>query len=308
MSTATTYEPLRPVPPLGQQHERIALLLGARARARKTLDLVLGAPRGAWTYLRRATAGWLPRLLSTPAAAALGRLLTPMSWLRSVTAAVGLLPAIGVALTTPPLRGLTSRTLGAAAGLTKKAGRALWRATEAGLRSFGQVGARVADQLAAAGRKFTVRMLALTDDPRARLLFDACRTSLQVVGPLSRGVLVHRLLGRLIPHRLLRLLVEVTVAPFLLDGRIAQSIRTWAEAALRRVARASVAGPVVVTTGRPTTAAPKPVATADLHDADRASGHVPAPIAQLVTPADNRAGRRAAQRQEAQAKKARPPR
>ena len=159
-----------------------------------------------------------------------------MAWLRSATAVVGLLPLLGVALTTPPVQGLVSRALGVVGRLTVKAGGALWRAADAGLRFFGSSGSRLADRLAAAGRRFAGRAVSLAADPRARLLLDACRTSLQVVGPLSRGVLVHRLLGRLASPRWLRTLLELAVVPVLLDRRLTRSIRTWLEAALRRVA------------------------------------------------------------------------
>ena len=80
MSTAAPYEALRAAPLLDQQRQQFALLLTVRDAARRTLDLVLGAPRGAWTLLRRSTAGWLSRILPTSAVAALRRLLAPMAW------------------------------------------------------------------------------------------------------------------------------------------------------------------------------------------------------------------------------------
>ena len=167
MSTAAAYEALRPVPPLGQQRQQFAFLLAARDAARRTLDLLLGAPRGAWTLLRRTTAGWLSRLLPTSAVAALRRLLAPMAWLRSATAVVGLLPLLGVALTTPPAQGLVSRALGFVGRLSVKTGGALWRAADAGLRFFGNRGSRLADRLAAAGRRIAGRAASLAADPRA---------------------------------------------------------------------------------------------------------------------------------------------
>ena len=136
------------------------------------------APRGAWTLLRRSTAGWLSRILPTSAVVALRRLLAPMAWLRSATAVVGLLPLLGVALTTPPVQGVVSRALGVVGRLSVKAGGALWRAADAGLRFFGTGGSRLADRLAAAGRRFAGRAATLAADPRARLLLDACRSSL----------------------------------------------------------------------------------------------------------------------------------
>ena len=120
MST-TAYEALRAAPALGQQRQQFAALLAARAAARRTLDLVLGAPRGAWTLLRRTTAGWLSRILPTSADAALRRMLAPVARLRSLTAVVGLVPFMGVALTTLPVQGIVSRALGGFGRLAVKA-------------------------------------------------------------------------------------------------------------------------------------------------------------------------------------------
>ena len=221
---------------------------------------------------------------------------------------VGLLPLLGVALTSPPVQGVVSRALGVVGRLSVKAGLALWRAADAGLRFFGTSGSRLADRLTAAGRRIAGRAASLAADPPARLLLDACGSSLQLVGPLSRGVLVHRLLGRLVSPRWLRTVLELAVAPVLLDWRLARSIRAWLEAALRRVAgdHHPVTEAVISRVGDDPVQAPQGAAVSA---SPANAAPAPLPVAEhLVAPADNRAGRRAAQRQEAQARRARPTR
>ena len=101
----------------------------------------------------------------------------------------------------------------------------------------------------------------------------------------------------------LRALTEIVVLPFLTDGRFARSVWAWVQTGLTRLAGRSRESAVLVALPEisPPAAVPaqEPVDTpSPVHEVDDQVGLV----------ADNRAGRRAAQRQEAQAKKARPPR
>ncbi|MDP9443745.1 MAG: hypothetical protein M3P83_05105 [Actinomycetota bacterium] len=222
------YEPLQAVPPINQQHVRMAWLLQARQAARKALDAVLAAPRRAAGYLSRlahklhldAALSWLHRTTSyvmrplTSAAQHLGR--------------SGLVAAVTAVVTSHTGRAVVdsaARTLGT---LLSWLARTTYSGVDRGLRCFGVAGNKVADKLfagvVALGGK--VATIATPVVHRVARLSDPATPQARLLSALCRSYVLHRLLKGLLGNTWMRLVVEAALIPAVVDSRLAVSIRT----------------------------------------------------------------------------------
>jgi len=148
--SATTYEPLRAVPPLTDQHVRMGALLRLRSAVRRAADAALAATRKAAGYVSRlvdslelgSSLSWARRMA--------GRLLRPLAAAGARVGRSGALAAVTAVVTSPSGQAvLTSagRALRKAGGwLARKA----YSLLDRGLRCFGAPGNRAADKLFAA--------------------------------------------------------------------------------------------------------------------------------------------------------------
>ncbi len=287
------YEPLHAVPPITEQHVRMAWVLQARQAARRALDAVLAAPRRAAGYLSQlvhklhldAALSWLHRTASyitrplVAGAQHLGR--------------SGLLAAMMAVVTSPTGRAVvdsTARTLGAGAGWLA---RTTYSGVDRGLRCFGAAGNKVADKLfagvVALGGK--VATIATPVVHRVARLSDPATPQARLLSALCRSYVLHKLLKGLLGNTWMRLVVEAVLIPAVVSSRLAVSIRTVLQEARIRAQRLQEQAVVVE----------------GLLEDDRVpAGGMPTSVQveQLILPEDieevvptNRAERRVAQRQ-----------
>jgi hypothetical protein len=287
------YEPLYAAPPLTEQHFRMAWLLQARQAARRALDAVLTAPRGAAGYLSRlahklhldAAVSWLRRTVAY--------VTRPLGSVARHLGRTGLLAALLAVITSPTGRAVldsTARTLGA--GVAWLA-RTTYVDVDRGLRCFGAVGNKVADKLfagvVALGDK--VATVAAPVVHRVARLSDPATPQARLLSALCRSYVLHRLLKGLLGNTWLRLAVEAVLIPAVVDSRLAVSIRTALQEARLRAQRLQEQAVVVE----------------GLLEDDSPAGYAmptSVQVEQLVLPEDvkevmptNRAERRVAQRQ-----------
>ncbi|USQ75347.1 hypothetical protein [Ornithinimicrobium cryptoxanthini] len=294
MATATTYPPLHVVQDPPTVQERMGMLLRARAAARQALDLALSLPRAA--------TGWALRQLHTLVGAAGDNHVA--AWLTARTSAavtfvrqVGFVPLAATVLSTPRVWAGATRLLRAASGFLARLGHGLWTGLDRLLHRAGPVGVQVSNRLTSATatvRRVTNRMLT---HAVVRTVTSAGFEAAQLVRPISRAVLAHRVISLLTPGRWTRALVQVLVFTVLLSTRLLTTAPASGGAVdVRPIGNeASSAGierlvdPVPATNGSP--AGPAADGTDETHQA--------VPVGQV-----NRAARRAQQQERARARRA----
>lgn len=231
LMSAQTYESLQAVPPLTQNHVKMAWLLQVRRAARRALDVALAVPRKAAGYVGRLThqlhldraASWLPRVAL--------RLTQPLKAASSALGRSGLVAAAAGIVTSPTGRAVLNkagRLLGKAFGwLARK----VYSGTDRTLRCFGNVGNKAADKLFAGvvslGGK--VATVAAPVVHRVARLSDPQTTQARVLSGICQSYVVHKLLKAFIGSPWVRLLAEVVLVPTVLDSRL----WAWVRGALR---------------------------------------------------------------------------
>ena len=237
--SAQPYEPLQAVPPLTHTHVQMAWLLRARQAAHSALDAALSVPRKAAGYLGRllhkvhldSTVSWLHR-------AAL-RLTQPLSSVTGHLGRTGLLVAATGVVTSPTGRTVLNRIgrlLGQVAG---SVARRTYSGIDRGLRCFGKVGNKAADQLFASvvsvgGRVATVAGPVVH---RVARLSDPATVQARVLSGICQSFVVHRLLKAVIGSAWVRVLVEVVLVPSVLDSRLWGWVRGLVREARTRAQR-----------------------------------------------------------------------
>jgi len=296
MTTATTLGgPLYAVPAVPAQQGRFRLLLSLRRRARQALDRMLSAPQAAAAFIGRLAHHRLLRRLTAAGASLVGRLSPAVKVVRSV----GLVPIGLAALCSPTGQRLTVRAVQGAGRLLGRLAQGLMRAVYRGLSHFGDRGVQTVTKLQFATQRGAEALRAAVAPwlPRLQAGVAVLGIVLDVTRPLVRGLLVHRVLTRLVPSRLFRAALELLVAPALVDGRVGRWIRATAARLVGRLRGALRLDAVVIVTPR---VAAHSAAVADVGDtkdpeADAEVSDAPAP--------QNRAERREAQRQQSLAKR-----
>ena len=220
--SAPMYEPLQAVPPLTENHVKMAWLLQARHAARTALDAALAVPRRAAGYVSRlihrlhldSAACWLRR--------AVARLAQPLKAASSALGKTGLLAAAAGIVTSPTGRAVlnsTGRTVGKLIGWTA---RETYSGLDRVLRCFGKVGNKAADTLFAGivslGGK--VATVAAPVVHRVARLSDPSTTQARVLSGICQSYVIHKLLKGFIGNGWLRLAVELVVVPAVLDSRL----------------------------------------------------------------------------------------
>jgi hypothetical protein len=285
MSTAALPDrPLHAVPPPTTANP-FALLLRIQRAARRALDLALTVPRAA--------AGWVIRQARTllAGASANGLLTGAGSLLRSalgVVRAVGVIPVTATLISSPPVWRATVRAATAVGRAITSSGRAMWSQVT---RLFGQgstVGARISTALTTAGTALAQTTSRVMTHPAVQALLDTARHLGALVAPVSRTVVVHRLLRLLVPVAWVRLALETAVLPLLLA------------LGLVGVPPGSDNGPATAPTEPAPDAGPSPDAA---HAGERHRDEPGDEDLDVNEMPLNRAGRRAQQRSQAQAKK-----
>jgi hypothetical protein len=287
MSTAAIPDrPLHAVPP-PTTTDRIALLLRIRRAAHRALDLALAVPRAA--------AGWVIRQARTllAGASANGLLTGAGSLLRSalgVVRAVGVIPVAATVISSPPVWRATVRAAGTVAHVLASAVRSLWSRVKGFLGRGGTVGVQISTALTTAGAALAQATSRVMTHPAVQALLDTARHLGALVAPVSRTVVVHRLLRLLVHVAWVRLALEAAVLPLLLA------------LGLVGVPPSSDNGPATAPTQPAPDAGPSPdAAHAGLGERHRDEpGDEDLDVNEMPL---NRAGRRAQQRSQAQAKK-----
>lgn len=220
--SAQMYEPLQAVPPLTNNHVKMAWLLQVQQAARTALDAALAVPRKAAAYVGRAihklhldsAASWLQRRAV--------RLAQPLRLAGSVLGRTGLLAAATGVVTSPTGRAVLNgvgRLLGNAFGWLA---RTTYSGIDSALRCFGKVGNIAADKLFAGvvsvGGK--VATIAAPVVHRVARLSDPTTTQARVLSGICQSYVVHKLLKGFIGNVWLRLAVEFVLVPAVLDSRL----------------------------------------------------------------------------------------
>ncbi len=293
--SAQTYEPLRMVPPLDQQH-RIGVLLRLRSSARKAMDAALATPRKAAGYVSRlimssrlgAATSWLRRVAS--------RLIQPLLSLSHRLAATGVVAGITSAVTSPTGQKVLKKAgllFGRACGWLA---RTVYSGVDHGLRMFGRSGNKAADLLFAGVVSIGGKVAAVAAPVvhRVTRFSDPQAAHIRLLSGVARSVFVHRLLKAFIGNPLVRLLVEGVLLPVALDSRATAWLRAQVRVLRQRAALLHEQAETLT-------------AEATLRPADM--GTDPTPVADAPMPpwqeldadepvATNRAERRAQQRQQ----------
>lgn len=225
--SAQTYQPLHAVPPLTDNHVRMAWLLRLRHAARVAFDAALAAPRQAAGYIRKlvtasrlgAAASWLRR--------ASARLLQPLLGLTHRVGSLGIVAGVTSAVTSPAGR----RVLNKAGSLLGRAfgwvARTVYSGIDRGLRMFGKAGNRAADVLFAGMVSLGGKIAAVATPVvhRVARLSDPEAAHVRLLSGVARSFFVHRLLKAFIANPLVRLLVEGVLLPVALDSKVASWFR-----------------------------------------------------------------------------------
>lgn len=208
MSTATPY--LHVVPPPTDPLPRMGWLLRLRRIARQALDLALALPHRA--------ADWALRQARTAATWVLRT--DPAVWARrglrasaTLASQVGVVPLGVMAATAPPVQRLLTRGLGTclrwAGGLIRRG----WAAAAALLARAGTPGLTVLVTI----QRLKNCMAAVIDRIRGHEItvatLEVAGHALAAVAPLSRLVVLHRLMALLAPARWVRTILEAVVIP-----------------------------------------------------------------------------------------------
>ena len=169
----------------------------------------------------RAAAGWVIRQARTllAGASANGLLTGAGSLLRSalgVVRAVGVIPVTATLLSSPPVWRATVRAAGAVGRVLASAVRGLWSRVKGLLGRGGTVGARISTALSTAGTTVAHLVGRVLAHPAVKALLDTAKRLGALVAPLSRTVVVHRLLRLLVPVAWVRVVLEAAALPLLL--------------------------------------------------------------------------------------------
>ena len=169
----------------------------------------------------RAAAGWVIRQARTllTGASANGLLTGAGSLLRSalgVVRAVGVIPVTATLLSSPPVWRATVRAAGAVGRVLASTVRSLWSRVNGLLGRGGTVGARISTALTTAGTTVAHLVGRVLAHPAVKGLLDSARRLGALVAPLSRTVVVHRLLRLLVPVAWARVVLEAAALPLLL--------------------------------------------------------------------------------------------
>ncbi len=296
------YEPLQAVPPLTENHVKMAWLLQARQAARSALDAALAVPRRAAGYVGRlihklhldSAASWLRRTAV--------RLAQPLKAASSVLGKTGLVAAATGVVTSPTGRAVLNtvgRTLGKLIGWTA---RKTYSGIDRVLRCFGKLGNKAADKMFAGvvslGGK--VATVATPVVHRVARLSDPSTTQARVLSGICQSYVIHKLLKGFIGNGWLRLAVELVLVPAVLDSRIWAWTKGTLQQARTRAHRLQEQAQVLVDLQHQEAAHNEQLLVpTDLKDMPVAAGlenvQLPDPASEVPVPS-NRAERRAAQR------------
>ncbi len=286
------YEPLQAVPPLTENHVKMAWLLQARQAARSALDAALAVPRRAAGYVGRLihqlhldrAASWLRR--------ACGRLAQPLKAASSVLGKTGLVAAATGVVTSPTGRAVLNtagRTLGKLLGWTA---RKTYSGIDRVLRSFGKLGNKAADKLFAGVVSLGGKMATVATPVvhRVARLSDPSTTQARVLSGICQSYVIHKLLKGFIGNGWLRLAVELVLVPAVLDSRLWVWTRSTLQQARTRAHGLQEQAQVLVDLQRQEQAEQEPLPFADHLE----EVHVVTTVDEPVP--SNRAERRTAQR------------
>ncbi|MFW5472293.1 hypothetical protein ACOCJ5_03195 [Knoellia sp. CPCC 206450] len=223
MSTAT-YDrtPLYAVPAPSDQKAQYGLLLSLRRRARQALDTLLTLPRGA--------AGWVLRHARTlldevsehrTLGWAASRLQDASRFLR----ALGIAPLAAAVLSTPPVRRTAARWGRAIGATIATLGRNVWARTHRLLAQGGTIGIRLSAAFTNAASMVASAVHAVTSHPAVRQLMQALSGLSGTIQPLSHTVVVHRVIGLLVPTMWLRVALELLALPVVLAPGMPSAFR-----------------------------------------------------------------------------------
>jgi len=231
MSTATYDMPLRVVPDIQVTKERFA-------RAAYLREL-----RGA-AYSAYYKAMSLPRSVVRWALSQIHRLVTAtastgvFSWLSGlarhavgVIRTAGIVPSIVAVITTPPIAAgvvRVARFLGK--GLLQVAS-AAWSGIKGVLGRLGSTGTQIQESLSRTSSQVATVVSSVAKHPMMAPVVKALKATVALVRPVSQGVVAHRLLQALVPVLWLRTMIEVLLAPFLIDSDLVGSVKEWVSTA-----------------------------------------------------------------------------
>jgi hypothetical protein len=226
MSTATYERPLYSVPGVPPSTKsRFAALLALRDAARRAFDRALSLPRSATRWAMGLFHRWLEATGSIGVLSWLGQQARNAAGLFR---RVGIVPSALAVLSTPPVAA-------AAARVVRFLGRGILRVASAawtGLRSLlgrcGNTGTTIAEGLGRAGTYIAEAFRAAACHPMMGRLSQGLDATLVLVRPVSSALVVHRLLGILVPTVWLRKVFELLVMPFLIDTGLAGSLWDFA--------------------------------------------------------------------------------
>jgi len=293
MSTATYQRPLNAVPDVPPSTKaRFASLLALRDAAYRAFDKALSLPHSAIRWAISLFHRWVE------AAGGVGAI----SWLSArsrdaagVVRTVGVLPAALAVLSTPPMAAAAGRMARFVGRGLRALASSAWRGIKGLLNRCGSTGARIVEGLGRAGTRVVDAVEAIAQHPMMAPIARALQTTLGLARPVSWGVVVHRLLGALVPIVWLRAVVELLVMPFVVDSNLAVNVRDSVRISSGDSNPADSDGPLVSSM-----ATPIPMSTnGNAQGAQQPDDEDP-PL--------NRASRRAQQRDDAQARRTQRPR
>ena len=222
MSTATHERPpLYAVPTPEEQQAKFGLLLAIRRRARQALNTLLALPRGA--------AGWVLRQLRTLLDGVgehrlLDKAADLLRGVAGLVRGIGVTPIAAAILSTPQVWRTVVRWARAAGTVLAGFGRGLW-ARAKGLLIRSGTGTRIAQALSNAGTTVVMAARAVAAHPVVQQGIRGARALAGLVRPLSQSVVVHRLLGLLIPTAWIRVAVEVLAMPLVIGAGMQAVVR-----------------------------------------------------------------------------------
>ncbi|MGO4341542.1 hypothetical protein [Pedococcus sp. 2YAF34] len=293
MSTATYDRPLYAVPPPATK-ARFAFLLALRRRAEQALDTLLALPRSA--------AGWALRHVRALLDAASDH--SVLAWIGArisdtahVVRGIGLVPIAAALLSTPPVWSATTRLVRAASAALHGFGRGLWARTKTLLGRGGTLGADASRALSTAGTWARHTVHTVATHPAIQPVTQVVKSLAGLVRPVSHSVVVHRLVGLLVPSLWVRVALELLALPLLLvpalPGQVRAGLRPTPSSAPTPVP-VQAPGAAGAANGEATQQAPTAPETDD-------ATLVATPVAAEPL---NRAERRAQQQEQARAKRA----
>ena len=108
---------------------------------------------------------------------------------------------------------------------------AAWSGIKSALGLLGSTGTQIQASLSRTGSQVATAVRSVTKHPMMAPVVKAVRATVALVRPVSQGVVVHRLLGALVPVLWLRTVIGLLLAPFLINSDLVGSVREWVSTA-----------------------------------------------------------------------------